>query len=73
IPRQLLSLLPHHPYPYPDIPLILTNPQHYHHFLQTIPNPLIQITPNPLIHNQMTYDHYLQDTNLQKQLPSIYP
>ena len=40
--------------------------------LQTIANRIIEITPNGIIDKQMTYDEYLEDSNLQKQVASMY-
>ncbi|NGY82183.1 ATP-binding cassette domain-containing protein [Bacillus megaterium] len=45
---------------------------HYHQFLETIANRVIEITPNGVIDKQMTYDEYLEDSNLQKQVASMY-
>lgn len=45
---------------------------HDHQFIQTIANRIIEITPNGVIDKQMTYDEYLEDTNLQKQIAEMY-
>ncbi|WP_147534852.1 ABC-F family ATP-binding cassette domain-containing protein [Bacillus marasmi] len=45
---------------------------HDHQFIQTIANRIIEITPNGVIDKQMTYDEYLEDTNLQKQIADMY-
>lgn len=44
---------------------------HDHQFVETIANRVIEITPNGVIDKQMTYDEYLEDSNLQKQVASI--
>ncbi|NMD69936.1 ATP-binding cassette domain-containing protein [Bacillus sp. DNRA2] len=45
---------------------------HDHQFIQTIANRIIEITPNGVIDKQMTYDEYLEDTKLQKQIADMY-
>ncbi|MEH7386049.1 ATP-binding cassette domain-containing protein [Bacillus sp. JJ1521] len=45
---------------------------HDHQFVQTIANRIIEITPNGLVDKQMTYDEYLENTELQKQVESMY-
>lgn len=45
---------------------------HDHQFIQTIANRIIEITPNGVIDKQMTYDEYLEDTKLQKQIVDMY-
>ncbi|MED4026213.1 ABC transporter ATP-binding protein [Priestia megaterium] len=45
---------------------------HDHQFVETIANRVIEITPNGVIDKQMTYDEYLEDSNLQKQVASMY-
>ena len=50
--------------------LIFTS--HDHQFIQTIANRIIEITPNGLIDKQMTYDEYLGDSDLQKQIAQMY-
>ncbi|MDI3091735.1 ATP-binding cassette domain-containing protein [Priestia megaterium] len=45
---------------------------HDHQFVETIANRVIEITPNGVIDKQMTYDEYLEDSNLQKQIASMY-
>ncbi|MEJ9306054.1 ATP-binding cassette domain-containing protein [Priestia megaterium] len=45
---------------------------HDHQFVETIANRVIEITPNGIIDKQMTYDEYLEDSNLQKQVASMY-
>lgn len=41
---------------------------HDHQFVETIANRVIEITPNGVVDKQMTYDEYLEDSNLQKQV-----
>lgn len=50
--------------------LIFTS--HDHQFIQTIANRIIEITPNGIVDKQMTYDEYLEDTKLQKQIAEMY-
>ena len=45
---------------------------HDHQFIQTIANRIIELTPNGLIDKQMTYDEYLGDSELQKQVAQMY-
>lgn len=45
---------------------------HDHQFIQTIANRIIEITPKGIIDKQMTYDEYLEDTQLQKQISEMY-
>lgn len=45
---------------------------HDHQFIQTIANRIIEITPNGVIDKQMTYDEYLEDSKLQKQIADMY-
>jgi ATPase subunit of ABC transporter with duplicated ATPase domains len=45
---------------------------HDHQFIQTIANRIIEITPNGIIDKQMSYDEYLEDTKLQKQIAEMY-
>ncbi|WP_338452201.1 ATP-binding cassette domain-containing protein [Niallia oryzisoli] len=45
---------------------------HDHQFIQTIANRIIEITPNGIVDKQMTYDEYLDDSELQKQISSMY-
>jgi ATPase subunit of ABC transporter with duplicated ATPase domains len=45
---------------------------HDHQFIQTISNRIIELTPNGLIDKQMTYDEYLGDSDLQKQIAQMY-
>ncbi|WP_068673941.1 ABC-F family ATP-binding cassette domain-containing protein [Oceanobacillus sp. Castelsardo] len=45
---------------------------HDHQFVNSIANRLIEITPNGLIDKEMSYDEYVQDKKLQKQLKEMY-
>ncbi|MFE8694808.1 ABC-F family ATP-binding cassette domain-containing protein [Cytobacillus sp. FJAT-53684] len=45
---------------------------HDQQFIQTIANRIIELTPNGLVDKQMTYDEYLEDTKLQKQVAEMY-
>ncbi|WP_077617416.1 ABC-F family ATP-binding cassette domain-containing protein [Bacillus sinesaloumensis] len=45
---------------------------HDHQFVDTIANRIIEITPNGLVDKQMTYDEYLENAELQKQVESMY-
>ncbi|MCM3772848.1 MULTISPECIES: ABC-F family ATP-binding cassette domain-containing protein [Priestia] len=45
---------------------------HDHQFVETIANRVIEITPNGVIDKQTTYDEYLEDSDLQKQVASMY-
>ncbi|MDN4523151.1 ABC-F family ATP-binding cassette domain-containing protein [Fictibacillus fluitans] len=45
---------------------------HDHQFVQTIANRIIEITPNGLLDKQMTYDEFLENTELQKQRETMY-
>ncbi|TYR80728.1 ATP-binding cassette domain-containing protein [Priestia megaterium] len=45
---------------------------HDHQFVETIANRVIEITPNGVIDKQSTYDEYLADADLQKQIKSMY-
>ncbi|MEH7380680.1 ATP-binding cassette domain-containing protein [Bacillus sp. JJ1533] len=45
---------------------------HDHQFVQTIANRIIEITPNGLVDKQMTYDEYLENAELQKQVEAMY-
>ncbi|MCA1034800.1 MULTISPECIES: ABC-F family ATP-binding cassette domain-containing protein [Bacillus] len=45
---------------------------HDHQFIQTIANRIIEITPNGTVDKQMTYDEYLENTDLQKQVAEMY-
>ena len=45
---------------------------HDHQFIQTIANRIIEITPNGIVDKKMSYDEYLEDTKLQKQIAEMY-
>ncbi|MCP8617309.1 ABC-F family ATP-binding cassette domain-containing protein [Salirhabdus salicampi] len=45
---------------------------HDHQFVQSIANRIIEITPNGIVDKEMSYDEYLEDTKLQKQIASMY-
>lgn len=45
---------------------------HDHQFVQTVANRIMEITPSGLIDKQMTYDEYLENEELQKQIAEMY-
>lgn len=45
---------------------------HDHQFVQTVANRIIEITPKGLIDRQMSYDEYLENEDIQKQLEEMY-
>ncbi|WLR52713.1 ATP-binding cassette domain-containing protein [Bacillus tianshenii] len=45
---------------------------HDHQFVQTIANRIIELTPNGMVDKQLTYDEFLDDENVQKQLEKLY-
>ncbi|RBW71013.1 ABC-F family ATP-binding cassette domain-containing protein [Bacillus taeanensis] len=45
---------------------------HDHQFIQTIANRIIEITPKGLVDKQMTYDEFLENKDVQKQLEQMY-
>lgn len=45
---------------------------HDHQFVSTIANRIFEITPSGLVDKQVTYDEYLEDTQLQKQIAEMY-
>lgn len=45
---------------------------HDHQFIQTIANRILEITPNGLVDQQLTYDEYLDNTELQNQISKMY-
>ncbi len=45
---------------------------HDHQFVSTIANRILEITPSGLVDKQVTYDEYLEDTQLQKQIAEMY-
>ncbi|SFA91308.1 MULTISPECIES: ABC-F family ATP-binding cassette domain-containing protein [unclassified Bacillus (in: firmicutes)] len=45
---------------------------HDHQFVQTVANRIMELTPAGLVDKQMTYDEYLENTDLQKQIAAMY-
>jgi ATPase subunit of ABC transporter with duplicated ATPase domains len=45
---------------------------HDHQFIETIANRIIEITPKGLIDKQMSYDEYLENETIQKQVNEMY-
>ncbi|MCD7035491.1 ATP-binding cassette domain-containing protein [Metabacillus sp. GX 13764] len=45
---------------------------HDHQFVQTIANRIIEITPSGMLDKQLTYDEYLENGEIQKQLETMY-
>ena len=45
---------------------------HDHQFVQTIANRIIEVTPNGVIDKEATYDEYLENEELQKQVEAMY-
>ncbi|WP_077623563.1 ABC-F family ATP-binding cassette domain-containing protein [Sediminibacillus massiliensis] len=45
---------------------------HDHQFVHSIANRLIEITPKGIIDKEMSYDEYVADKNLQKQIQEMY-
>jgi ATPase subunit of ABC transporter with duplicated ATPase domains len=45
---------------------------HDHQFVQTIANRLIEITPQGVVDKVMSYDDFIEDTKLQKQIAEMY-
>lgn len=45
---------------------------HDHQFIQTIANRIMEITPKGLVDRQMSYDEYLENDDLQKQIEEMY-
>ena len=45
---------------------------HDHQFMQTIANRIIEITPKGIVDKQVSYDEYLEDTEVQKQVAEMY-
>jgi ATPase subunit of ABC transporter with duplicated ATPase domains len=45
---------------------------HDHQFIQTIANRIFELTPNGLVDKQMTYDEYLENSDVQKQVAEMY-
>lgn len=45
---------------------------HDHQFVQTVANRIMEITPSGLVDKQMSYDEYLENEELQKQIAEMY-
>ncbi|CAM3971528.1 ABC transporter ATP-binding protein [Bacillus cereus] len=45
---------------------------HDHQFVQTIANRIIEVTPNGVIDKEATYDEFLENDELQKQVDAMY-
>ncbi|MEN1937933.1 ATP-binding cassette domain-containing protein [Paenibacillus sp. 102] len=45
---------------------------HDHQFVQTIANRIIEVTPNGVIDKEATYDEFLENGELQKQVDAMY-
>lgn len=45
---------------------------HDHQFVQTVANRIMEITPTGLVDKQVTYDEYLENEELQKQIAEMY-
>lgn len=45
---------------------------HDHQFIQTVANRIIEITPKGLVDRHMTYDEYLENAEVKKQLAEMY-
>ncbi len=45
---------------------------HDHQFIQTIANRIMEITPKGLVDRQVTYDEYIENEELQKQVEDMY-
>jgi ATPase subunit of ABC transporter with duplicated ATPase domains len=45
---------------------------HDHQFVQTIANRIIEVSPNGTVDKQMTYDEFLEDATVQKQVKELY-
>lgn len=45
---------------------------HDHQFIQTIANRIIELTPNGMLDKVMSYDEYLENNDIQKQLEQLY-
>ncbi|HDR7790456.1 ABC transporter ATP-binding protein [Bacillus cereus] len=45
---------------------------HDHQFVQTIANRIIEVTPNGIIDKEATYDEFLENEELQKQVDAMY-
>jgi ATPase subunit of ABC transporter with duplicated ATPase domains len=45
---------------------------HDHEFIGTIANKIIEITPKGVLQKSMSFDEYLEDVNIQRQLEEMY-
>ena len=45
---------------------------HDHQFIQTIANRIIEVTPNGIVDKETTYDEFLENDALQKQVAELY-
>ncbi|CAM4273787.1 ABC-F family ATP-binding cassette domain-containing protein [Bacillus manliponensis] len=45
---------------------------HDHQFVETIANRIIEVTPNGIIDKETTYDEYLENADIQKQVAEMY-
>ncbi|WP_152656945.1 ABC-F family ATP-binding cassette domain-containing protein [Oceanobacillus sp. CFH 90083] len=45
---------------------------HDHEFINSIANRIIEITPNGIVDKEISYDEYVQDKKLQKQVKEMY-
>ncbi|MGE7935241.1 ABC-F family ATP-binding cassette domain-containing protein [Bacillus paramycoides] len=45
---------------------------HDHQFIQTIANRIIEVTPNGVVDKEATYDEFLENEELQKQVDAMY-
>lgn len=45
---------------------------HDHQFIQTVANRIIELTPKGTVDKQVSYDEYLDNSQLQKQVAEMY-
>lgn len=45
---------------------------HDHEIIQTVANRIIEVTPNGIVDKMITYDEFLEDVQLQKQVEELY-
>ncbi|ELK44527.1 ATP-binding cassette domain-containing protein [Halobacillus sp. ACCC02827] len=45
---------------------------HDHEFIQTIANRIIEVAPNGIVDKEMSYDEFLEDAEVQKQVKKMY-
>lgn len=45
---------------------------HDHEIIQTVANRIIEVTPNGIVDKAITYDEFLEDESLQKQVEELY-